>query len=379
MKIAFMRFGLPTELNLATASVNMLGTEIRQGLFFSWIELLHHEVTVYSGIPNKDRQIMKSLSLNPNLHWATKVKYEPIKFPEKEDVLFIEMGVPNTTYTFNNGVEEKSLVKRCAEVIDKFEGKVIYYQHGILPFPFNISKPEGHESELNLKTIFNFDLFRNKEWTILHHFLNEEEFKKSNKEYENKPLDFKFIPLCYSKIDPFYKIRPNPEWDCLFIGSQWDSASKSRGQARPDEISQFYDTPKYKTAVIGKWDEKTVEQFKFLKYLGQLGKHGDAYRYWNNSWSCVWTTSKKIRNLGLIPTRPIMVILSGSLLLADSSIFNINTLIPNTYLVSNSDEVLQHIATAKATSIEEREEERQKQLSYFKTWDELDWTKIIGG
>jgi len=381
MKIAFIRFGLPCELNLDTASINMLGTEIRQGLFKSWIEDLGYELTIYSGIPKKDVPLMRSSLIDSNkFRWAKKVKYNLKQTPTKEDVLFIEMGVPNTLYSYEHDNKEISYVKRTLECINDFQGKVIYYQHGILPFPFELVGQEPtSKNELNLKVMFSkVDIFKDKSWTILHHFQNQQEWLKD--EYSKLQQDifsklyFKFIPLCYSNIDPFYDPNSNPEWDCVFIGAQWDSASTSKGQDRTDEIKAFYDTELYRTALIGKWDFK---KWKHLKYLGHLGFHGDAYKYWNNSFSCVWTTSQKVKRWGLIPTRPIMVIRAGSLCLADKNLYGVENVIGDSYIVSNVEEVKQKLDIYKALNLGERKLIQQAQLEKFKQWKELNWTEIF--
>jgi len=370
MKIGFLRLGLPIELDLDTASVNTLGTEIRKALLLSWLKK-GFDVTVYTPFKEKDFVWVRKQEQFKNLN------YEPLLLPKDEGVLFIEMGVSNTTYTYSIGKFEKSYVERCFECIAAFEGLVVYYQHGVIPFPVEKRETKS-ENPLNLANLHKrYDLFKNKQWLILHHFINEEGFKKEYSQYNNVNAKFKFIPLCYGDSDPWFEVKPNPPFDVLFIGSQWDSASKSAGQERFEEIAKFYDTSLYRGYVVGKWEQEVVKKFKYCKYLGQLGKHGDAYRLWNNSYACVWTTSSKVKKLGLIPTRPLMVMRSGAVCLADSTIFGVEKFIDKKFIVSTSEEVKRVLDELKSMSIEERDKLRREQLSKFPKWDDLNWNEIL--
>lgn len=348
MNIGYIRMGLPIELNLSMGSANTLGTEIRAGMLNYWKD--KHNITFYTPIKKKDMQFIG------------RNKYKLLGFPKNEDVLFIEMGVTNELYRYNAMNKNKSYIKRMLECIDNFEGKCIYYQHGCLKFPF-----EYYNKKI--------DLFKNKEWEILHHFTNEKLFK--DKFYPKiKNVRFRFMPICYSDIDPRFKIKESPRYDSMFIGSAWDSASKSTGFIRFNEIKKFYDTNLFKSALIGKWEKEYLSKFRYLTYLGHVGTHSDAYTYWNDSLTCVWTTSPEVKRFGLLPTRPIMCIRAGCLLVADKEINDINKYVDEKYIVSDAKDVSKLITEHKKLSLEEREIIREKQLSKFPKWGEH---SIIGG
>jgi len=367
MKIAFIRLGLPIELDLFSASPFILGTEIRLGLFRDWIKL-GYDLTLYSPLKSKDLQFL----FNPSLHerWLKNVKYDIQNLPKTEDVLFIEMGVANFMFAYNSGGKRFRYMDRIVDCIANFEGKIIYYQHGILPIPLGSIQSQAQRWH-------KVDIFKNREWIILHHYLNEEKAKSELPEYKNFPVKFQFIPLGYSNQDPWFEINPEPKWDLIFIGTQWDSASKSKGQTRTAEIKKFYDHPQLLSAVFGKWEAEEVKKFGNIIFFGPTQNHGQAYEIWNRAWGCVWTTSPKIRGWGLVPTRPIMVLRAGGLLLADGSIANINQVVENQFLVNNIEQVIMKLEAQKKLSISDREKIRQSQLHKFPTWDKIKWQKIL--
>lgn len=338
--------GLPIEINLNMASRNTLGTEIRSGLFKNWLDK-GYEITLYSPVKRKD------------LRWLGKIKYELMLRPKDEDVLFIEMGVSNVLYKYKLGGLagfEKSYITRMLDCIESFKGKVVYYQHGCLNFPFK---------EYSKK----IDLYKDKEWEVVHHFTNNELFKETF--YKDVDVKCVFKPLGYSDKDPYFKIKEKPKHDSLFIGSEWDSASKNPSRRRFNEIRNFYDTIFYEGVVIGKWQPNTVKKFEHLTFLGHIGTHGDAYTYWNDSWSCIWTTSPLVKKLGLIPTRPIMALRSGCLLLADKELNKVEEYVDSKYLISTPEEAHKILEEHKKKSLKDREQIRSEQLKKFPKWGEV--------
>lgn len=394
--IGFCRFGLPIELYLNTASINTLGTEIRSGLLYSLLKE-KYKITILSEIKKKDKILMRNNTLIEDENsWIKKIKYDPAKKTIDDiDILFIEQGPTNTLYSGKYG----SHVENTLKIINNFSGKVIYWQHGNNSFPFgeafytdNVKKST---SELNLKSMFKKidgenGIFNNKSWKIITHAQNVEKFIEDNGSstkkrcmyqyvYDNNLVDFEYIPLCYSDIDPYFPILKNPEWDALWIGGVFDSNKKSgnKNTSRIEQIKKYYDLKNHKSVIIGYWPDKYREQTKNIKFLGQLGSHGDAYKFWNNSYACIWTTSNLTKEWGLVPSRPIMAILGGALCLGDQDIYNIDNIINKEFIVSSKKEVEEYITYLKNSSIEEREKLRKLQLDKFKKWNELNWEKIF--
>jgi len=377
MKIAFIRLSAAVELNLSSASINTLGTELRVGLFESLIRQ-GHTVKVYSGIRSADQKLTKTKSLFDTSSWINKVQYEPLAFPKDEDILLIEQGTDNVRYSYHDGEKETSYIKRTFDCISNWSGPVIYYQHGCLPFPFR-TKDASVETILNLRNLNKrSQLFKDKTWTIWHHFTNWD-YYLSLKDNPYQPfkdqLSFKFTMLPYSDIEPWYTVKANPKWDSLFIGSQWDSRSTKQGFNREKQIQNLYDKSQLNTAIIGKWNEKDISKFNHTKYLGMLGYHGDAYKYWNDSYTCLYTTSPTIGKAGLLPTRLTMPCRSGSVVLYEDTL-DCAKLFPKDWHI-NSSNVVDKVSSIKSLSPEERDKLRQLQLSKFPKWDEIKMEDLI--
>lgn len=381
IRIAFIRLSSSVELNLSTASTNTLGTELRVGLFKSLLD--HgHTIKVYSGIRKQDYKLTKSTSLfpDPSTDWTKKIEYEPLETPREEDLLIIEQGTDNVRFSYNNGKEDISYIKRTFDCINDWEGDLIYYQHGALPFPFR-TKDASVDTINNLRNLNKrTELFKNKHWTIWHHFTNWDHYL-SLKDNPYQPfldkLNFHFTLVPYSNIEPYFQVRQNPEWDSLFVGSQWDSRSTKQGFERAKEVQDLYDVPGLNNVIIGKWEHKATKKFKHLQYLGQRGSHGDAYRFWNNAYTCIYTTSPVIKQCGLLPTRLTMANRGGAIVLADDTLHCAPTFTSPEYYVHNKTDVKQKINWIKAMSPAERDEHRELQLGKFPNWKDIDINKIL--
>lgn len=370
MKIGFVRLSSTVELNLSSASVNTLGTELRVGLLKALVDA-GHTVTIYSGIKNADLALIKNRGFTQN--WYNKLKYEPMKYPKDEDILLIEQGTDNVRFAYFDGEKEISFIKRTFDCISNYSGNIIYYQHGCLPFPFE-TKDASVETVLNLRNLNKrSELWKDKFWTIWHHFTNFNEYLplSSYEPFVDK-LNFKYTMLPYSDIEPWYNINPKPQYDSLFIGAQWDSRSVKQGFERTEEVRKLYDIKGLNNAIMGKWEDKGMKDFKHVKFLGITGKHGDAYRYWNDSYTCIYTTSKYIKKAGLLPTRLTMANRGGSILLLDTTC-DCAKILSDDWVVTTQEDVKNKINLIKGMSVAERDSIRKKQLYRFPKWD-----KVIG-
>jgi len=354
MKIGYARLGFPIEVNIDTGSISTLGTEIRAGLLHDWVKL-GYEVTLLSEVKALDKSLITTSGLMGK-SWFNNLHIEETGFP-KIDVLFIECGSKNLMYSGKYG----SYVERVNALVKAYECKIIYYQHGHLPY---------------------FDLKKfNKNITILHHFSNEDKFKEEFKAYEfGNTIKSKYIPLGYSESDKYIKPKAKPNMDLLWIGGENDS-NKNQGTKRNTRkglIKKYFENAPYKATVIGKWSDETIMELKkCVDFLGAKGKHGDAYSYFNDSLTTLWSGSISTKETGLIPTRPIMALRSGSVVLSEKDMYEIDKLIPEKYLVNSKEDVEKIIKELKVLSVEEREKICEEILSNFSKWKEFDWKKIF--
>ena len=189
------------------------------------------------------------------------------------------------------------------------------------------------------------------------------------------------MPLGYSESDKYLKPKSKPEMDMLWIGGENDS-NKNQGTSRNTRknlIKKYFGNVPYKAKVIGRWSEETVNELKEeVDFMGAQGKHGDAYGYFNDSLTTLWSGSISTKETGLIPTRPIMALRSGSIVLSEKDMYGVQTLIPDKYLIDSKESAINIIKELKLLSIEEREKICKEILSNFKQWKEFDWKNIFG-
>ena len=393
MKIGFLRFNLPIEIYLPAASLNKLGTEFRYGLLHDWIQL-GYEVNIYSEVVKRDVNLIhgKSLLANKwNTKWMRELNYCYGEYPKDEDVLVVECGPTNTRF----GSREEPYILHTAKLLDKYEGRVVYWQHdGKLSFPFGevfktkrMSKEDiARYGPTHFPYIFgNYDVMKNKEWKILHSALNEEKFLKNTYTRDGSSywdfrdiLNFEFITPGHSNINPLLEIKDNPKWDCMFVGGEFSGSMKSGTKkiSRFEDIKIFCDRSEIKFALIGRWYEETIKKFDHIKYLGRLGNHGDVYYFYNDSYTCLWVQGKYYNEIGWIVPRPIDALRGGSIPLADERIYGIKKFYDPDYVV-NPDNILDKIEEIKNLTPEDRHELRLKLLSKFPKWLEMDWEKIL--
>lgn len=345
MKIGYVRLGFPIELEVETGSISTLGTELREGIMRDWLTL-EYEVHLVGEVKKSQRELI----LNNSDKWYNNLKLAEQEFPEL-DLLFIECGTTNKMYKGKFG----SYVERVLQLVNHYNCKIVYYQHGHLPF---------------------YDLKKTgKPITILHHFQNREVFKKEFKGYNfGVNIIEDYIPLGYSETDICIKSNEQPHNDLVWIGGQRDSNKNggSKKNCRKSLIKEFFGHNLYNGTVIGRWDEETVKELSNVKFAGALGRHGDAYKYFNESLCTFWGGSESVRKNGLIPSRPVMALLSGSIVIADKFMYGVEKLIPKEYQVNNKEEALAIINKVKLLSAEERNVICKNILkTNFKTWKEL--------
>lgn len=354
MNIGYARLGFPIEINIDTGSISTLGTEIRAGLLNDWVELGYNVILV-SEVKNLDKSLIKNQGLEGR-KWYHELDIDETGFPEL-DVLFIECGSKNLMYQGKYG----SYVERVNKLVEKYSCSIVYYQHGHLPY---------YELKKFGKNI-----------TILHHFSNEEKFKLEFKNYEfGDKIKAKFIPLGYSDSDKKLEVNKYPKWDLLWVGGENDSNKKqgTKRNTRKDIIVKYFANTPYKAKIIGRWSEDTMKELvEKASFLGALGKHGDAYKYFNNSVATLWSGSISTKETGLIPTRPIMALRSGSIVLSEPDMCGITKLIPERYLVNNSKDVERVLNSIKALSLEQRQKECDDILKNFPKWKDIKWEEVF--
>jgi len=382
------------------------GVEHRRGFLHALVEQ-GHDVTLGSTVRKKEQVLLKSRSLSGKTSWYNKLKYDIYAKGTDFDVLILECGSNNVRYTRGTSEgPEVNILGLNVQRLREFRGKVFLWHHiyaTSVIFPFGTiynadgtrreaegRKPVEELSDSNWRFLFDkFDPFEGKEWTILHHCLDEEAFKRVPGRYkltygDVKQFKYKYVHLPISTLDDFIPtVKPKPDWDSLYIGSGHSHAIAYSLYKRFENVKKFYDTPLYKTGVLGKfggWEGDGDESFKYATNWNDGGSNIPiAVQNWNNSYTHIFTDSPACLETGSITGRTFLSLQGGSILLLDKNISNVHKLNLGAYEVADAKEASEWIKVIKDWSPQKRDEIRRQQLSTFPVWENIPWEEILTG
>ncbi|RLI96201.1 MAG: hypothetical protein DRP00_05700 [Candidatus Aenigmatarchaeota archaeon] len=405
MRVGYLRFNLPVELDLDQASPTGAGCEIRSSFIVDLIAQ-GHEVYILQYVPPKDRYWARGSLLGFNSErerLLSEVKYVPIKSSKEYrvskldlDVLVIECGPTNTRFSFEENGIEMPFIKRTFLALADYEGDVVYYQHDILlPFPFGECLRDVEYnyvkslSPINL-TRMCYELgreilfFDNKRWIVLHNVLNEDFFLDFcngkrytyRKFYEDGVLKPRYISQTliskFDKEELGVEPKPSPAYDLMYVGREKD-------KLRTELLLKYYDCEELKSCLIGEWKNKP---WKHIVYLGVRGKQGDTIRFYNNSYATVFIPTEYMAKGGILTSRICQALLGGCIVFVHRDIYGIDKLVHGNIrdltLVGNRSELLEKVKIVKSLDIEDREFIVEQQLKYLtSTYYEQNWNRIL--
>ena len=323
MKIAYLRFNLPIELNYSSASVSAKGTGRRLGILDA-LQQQGHTVILYTPLKKSHEKYYQNSKNNwlgentYNQDVVSKLSYNPTGYPVDEDVLLIENGTTNTMFKYNN----ISFIKRSFEVIDKWSGPIFYLQWDAeLGFPFGeaLNTPTAGVSDDNLTKMANkCNLIKDKTWYVITTALNTEALLqkysgkgKGKKEYGRYAYsDFVEsiipIPLCYNpQIDKCLPVKENPEHTICYVGSESDAY-------RNETLSKFINNQD--TYLVGKWSQDKITKYlDKVQYVGVVDGHSNVYDLYNNAYVGTQCGEKGWNELGHMTSRFFNIVCGGSI------------------------------------------------------------------
>ena len=375
MKIGYLRMNLPIELDYYNASSTSLGTELRNGIIESFLKK-DFEVTLLSPLTKSGKEIIEK-GKGENFDYSL---FKNIKIGKKEekdfDVLFIEGAQGrNTCFRFKEDGNDIPFIQRTFEIINNFKGNVFYYQHGNKGhrFPIEALKKIEEKEKLDGKNIRvlaeKYDFFKNKKWTLLSHSNKEYlDFIYKDKKKFNFDFNIKNIPLCYSEnFDKHILPKKEPNRKLTFVGGE-------KEKNRYNKVIKFYSDLGFKTNVIGKWESKLPND---IIYEGIIKGHGKVYEILNDSYACCQIGDKEFEEYGQITTRAIQTIRSGAVLYSDIDYKGMENYVEKEYLISTRTEMREKMKDLLNKSYLERLEINEKQNSKLKSWDEINWEKVL--
>jgi len=381
--IGYMRFNLPIDLDYSRASINTKGTDRRLGILEALV-LQGFEVKIYSHVSSKPHK-HSLLSMYDNINeneinygFLDKIALEENARKPDCDVLFIENGPTNTSFRYPDRYNlyphlngEVSYIYRTFDMIDKFEGLVVYFQHdSSLYFPFGEIGRKVTNSPISFGSMTaKMDLYKNKHYKLVTTANAEkmiEKFSKLKRPSYSHFESWQHIPVCYSKnIDKPRMPKTNPQWDVAYVGTQ-DKFRLKQLEMLLKDIQNG--------AIIGKWNAQVCN----MQMLGQRGKHADVYKFYNNAFVGLQIPNKLDMELDNMTSRLVQIICGGSVaLVSNYSEDVINEYGLNNYVVNSAAELKVKVAEVKSLSLEQRQKLNIQQLSKLKQWVEVDWKQIL--
>ncbi|RLG73568.1 MAG: hypothetical protein DRO14_06555 [Thermoprotei archaeon] len=310
-------------------------------------------------------------------------------------MLLIECGPTNTRFSFKENNVEMPFIRRTFLALKDYEGDVVYYQHDIaLPFPFGECLREVKESyvmglsKINL-TRMTWELgreklfFGNKRWIILHNTLNEEFFIKycSTKRYKYEHfireglMKTRYITqllVSHCDIEEMgMEPNSNPKYDLMYVG-------KEKDKFRTQLILQYYDSPKIRSCIIGKWKSKP---WRYIEYLGVRGKQGETIRFYNSALATVFVPTEYMKKGGILTSRITQALLGGCVVFIHRDIYGIEKLvdprIQNVCIVTPS-EFEDKLEVLKSVDLETRKFIVELERKYLlKRYCDFDWNRLL--
>jgi hypothetical protein len=183
----------------------------------------------------------------------------------------------------------------------------------------------------------------------------------------------KYIHAPKSYLDPYYNVKERCIWDSVFIAGrpgQW------RTQDRSKNVKFMYDTPLYKTGVVGYWVYDGLK-FNYAQNFQRNGGILAAMSLWNDSYTHIYTDSDPALNAGIILGRTFLSLRSGALLLLDKRISKVSKLGLSEFEVSNPEEVSNWLIKLRAMSSDQRNVLREQELSTYPEWKSFEWSSIL--
>jgi len=365
MKIGWVRLTMATELDY-NISKNGLGEE-RPMLFKGFLDR-GHKVKLLTPVKKKDQKTLQAAKNGDSFEncivdnsWLKKLEYDPKGFADNCDVLVIENGPLN--FTFIDPFFKIPQIRRAIEIINRFEGLVIFYQTDpLLPFPFwrmTMAKyPWSHPKNTPRKTgkglethgWGDFDeIFKNKKILVIGKSPKPNEFARANNgprfsynRFRKKGLmKFDYLPTGYDKyfmphIKPVFEKKKK---DLIYVGFP---------RSRTNAFKRYYGNYLDRTHVYGPWDLTSRIDFlercrlEGMKWYGFIDGFPNITKAYSRSKISINLMPEKAQELGWITSRVYESVFSGCITLGEERTFGIEKCVPAELMIDtfNSDVII---------------------------------------
>lgn len=404
LKFGLLKFCIPIDLD-ALGSVSNGGTDDRYGLIKELINR-GHDVTVFSALtrgtknnPREERWMLEEKDIEnipEHVRFIKKMKYHPVELPVGEnsvDILIVESGVGNTTFTNNHYPDkdspESGLIRRFSHVINAHKGPVMYMHNDpSLPFYFRQMAgrkyPWGHKKNGYTNPIpanrgekwvrdsawGTFDeMFKDKKSIIITRCLPSQfEFmidtydmdRCGYKEFKDQ-LKFEYIPPAYPyELCEGYKYQKNIEYPLFYSGGD---------RRRRRSFRRYYEDMGVPTFVSGKWKEQAMEAFDGINFLGWLDTRRDLLQQLNKSGCVIQIQPKDASKMGWWTARPMEVPACKSMIFIDGMITNAEDhVFDKWFVVKSKEDAIKKVHSFLNISLKDRISIIETQLAYCRNY-----------
>jgi hypothetical protein len=281
------------------------------------------------------------------------------------DVLVIENGPLNMT--FMDSDTNQPHIRKVVDIINKFEGLVIFYQSDpLLPFPFwrltHAERPWSHPDNnvRNKRAAVEADgwadydeIFKNKKILCVGKGLKigwEDAMASDRFNYpffkQNNLISFDFMATGYDRyFIPHIK-------DQNFDGKLFDLGYVGFPRSRVQFFKKFYGKYLDKTHTVGPWDKDAVarevlDDFrdKGMKWYGYLKGYIEVTQFYNETKYCMNLLPRKGQELGWISNRMFESVHCGCVTFGDKDTYGIEHYVPNPLIIDFNkphDAALEH-------------------------------------
>jgi len=361
MKIGWAKFTMSMELDYNTAR-NGHGEE--RPMMLKGMLDRGHSVVLLTPVLQRDLAILeiaKSGKRPPGIvdnRWLKGLTYRPEGFANDCDVLIVENGPDN--FTFTDPYFKIPQIRRAMEIIDNYEGLVILNQSDpLLPFPLwrltcapyqwsharNKCRTKGKGTEEHGWGDYK-ELFLNKKVVVMGKCpwpktIYPWSFCGNRHRYDffarKRLVNFAYLPTGYDK-----HFIPHIKFD--FCEKDWDLVYAGFPRSRVQSFRKFYGAHLDRTHVFGPWDGG-AEKKKLLEEATSAGMtwHGFLNGFpnitgaYNRSKCCVNLMPKRAQSLGWVVNRLFEAVASNCLVLGDADTAGIESYVPRKLIVDSDN------------------------------------------
>lgn len=367
MRIGWAKLTMSMEIDFNNAE-NGFGEE-RPMIFKSLLDR-GHSLKLLTNLKKDDRKLLERIKTGivdkqlVDNSWMQNIEYEPHGDAKDCSVLVIENGPLNMT--FMDSYTEQPHIRKVVDIINSFEGLVIFYQSDpLLPFPFwrltMAERPWSHPDNnvRNKRPAVEADgwadydeIFKNKKIVCLGksvkgiddpdaypNSMDSDRFKYDYFHKENL-ISFDFMPTGYDLyFIPHIKKLPDQFDDKLFpliyIGFP---------RSRVSYFKNLYGRNLHRTHTYGPWDADEIRKevlLKFkdqgMKWYGYVKGFTEITQAYSEAKCCFNLIPRKGQELGWISNRLFESVFCGCITFGDKETYGIGNYIPEELILDETN------------------------------------------